>query len=662
MQINKFELENFGAFKDRISFDLQTSDKQPIVLFGGNNGSGKTTFFEGIKLCLYGISFKGTRLTLPEYKHYLRSRLNKQASSEKMYLGLEFVQSHTGLTNTYFVKRTWTFSKDKESPLETVEVYCNNKLVEDVGKDIWQEFVTDLIPPGITNLFFFDGENIQNLAIKDNPLYLKEAFHSLVGLDIIDKLNSDINILFKLKAAKSKDKELKSELLALERTKEQLELEIDAFTQRLAQTQSELDRLSSTIEKQERKLASEGGSFSTKLSQVKAKLTSVNSEIELTEKQIRDLAEDLLPFSVSPKFCALLKKRLENEEKLVYEKILKTAITKNNKDLVNSAASSAEWKSLGIDKRNTEKIISLVLNALTTNNSDAILVHEMTADQSRALLHEISQALTTLPAAAKQLNNRLELLFRERTALENQVTKAPSEEAIAPLIKDLNGLHVQKGKFTERAKLLEERVRVLRNEFAEISRKIEKLLEVVKSDKHLSTKLDLAKRVQSLLAEYSEKVKEEKIDEFSKNFLDNFNHLSRKGAFVDKVKIDKNTFAIDLYDKNASLLHRNLLAAGEQQIYAISLLWALAACSKRQLPFVIDTPLGRLDSVHRKNLVEKFFPKVGSQVILFSTDMEVDKDHYSYLAPTLSKTYRLEYDTKKSATTVYEDYFWGAKN
>ena len=66
---------------------------------------------------------------------------------------------------------------------------------------------------------------------------------------------------------------------------------------------------------------------------------------------------------------------------------------------------------------------------------------------------------------------------------------------------------------------------------------------------------------------------------------------------------------------------------------ATAVLWALAKTSGRPLPFMIDTPLARLDSNHRNNLVEKFFPIVSHQILIFSTDEEIKNQYYEKLKP-----------------------------
>ncbi len=39
----------------------------------------------------------------------------------------------------------------------------------------------------------------------------------------------------------------------------------------------------------------------------------------------------------------------------------------------------------------------------------------------------------------------------------------------------------------------------------------------------------------------------------------------------------------------------------------------------------------RMDSRHRENLVERYFPHVSHQVVLFYTDSEIDRHHHSRL-------------------------------
>ena len=100
MLLTEFSVENFGVFRGKHIFDFRAGDKgRPIVLFGGWNGTGKTTLFEGIKLCLYGVSFRGQRLARPQYEDYLRSKIHRRmglAESEGSSVSLELEHVHQG--------------------------------------------------------------------------------------------------------------------------------------------------------------------------------------------------------------------------------------------------------------------------------------------------------------------------------------------------------------------------------------------------------------------------------------------------------------------------------------------------------------------------------------------------------------------------------------
>jgi len=76
------------------------------------------------------------------------------------------------------------------------------------------------------------------------------------------------------------------------------------------------------------------------------------------------------------------------------------------------------------------------------------------------------------------------------------------------------------------------------------------------------------------------------------------------------------------------------------------------------VPVVIDTPLARLDSDHRRLLVENYFPFASHQVVLLSTDTEVDQVYFDALKPAVARAYHLDYDQTEFTTAVKQGYFW----
>ena len=125
--------------------------------------------------------------------------------------------------------------------------------------------------------------------------------------------------------------------------------------------------------------------------------------------------------------------------------------------------------------------------------------------------------------------------------------------------------------------------------------------------------------------------------------------------------IDPSTFAITLYNEAGHALSKERLSEGEKQIFAISVLWGLARASAHPLPAIIDTPMARLDAAHRRHLVERYFPHASHQVLILSTDTEVDRHYYQALQPHIARAYHLNYDEKTRATQGEEGYFWEEK-
>ena len=98
-------------------------------------------------------------------------------------------------------------------------------------------------------------------------------------------------------------------------------------------------------------------------------------------------------------------------------------------------------------------------------------------------------------------------------------------------------------------------------------------------------------------------------------------------------------------------------SAGEKQIFVMALYQALAEIRTAELPFVIDTPLARIDSRHRKNILSFFFSQLPGQVIILSTDEEIDKEGLELLSDKLSDIYLIEYQKDGTSSERKDSYF-----
>lgn len=136
-----------------------------------------------------------------------------------------------------------------------------------------------------------------------------------------------------------------------------------------------------------------------------------------------------------------------------------------------------------------------------------------------------------------------------------------------------------------------------------------------------------------------------------------FRELSHKRQ-VARITLDNDATA-RLWSRDGQELDFDK-SAGESQIFATSLLAALSNISGVDAPLVVDTPLGRLDSKHRENILRFWTKDSSRQVILLSQDKEIDVIQYQRLKPSILKSYLLTHQDMGNGigqTTADEGYF-----
>lgn len=664
MKINKLVITDFGPYRGRNEIELTSNDDSPIVLFGGKNGAGKTTLFEAIGFCLHGKSTLGRRTAKKDYEQAIRSKLHEypDGKADAAAVRLEFEYAHMGEVDHYSVERSW---RDRgKSIVEDLEVRRNGQVPSELNEDQWQDFLKELVPPGVSQLFFFDGEKIQELASAvESDADFEDSMYSLLGLDLIERLDTDLSIYISRKLDESGVEGINEEIKELREERDSFEQELNDLTQEKEQKEQKLEELQSEIKNKESKIAKEGGSYAEKREELKERRAELNASIDQHEEQIREIAEGAYPFTLAPDLCKSVVERLQTETERQNKATARDELTDELDDVLKD---EDVWEEMDVPEDQlgqvAERIQDELQGRLQIEEEEPELATQFSEAQRQDIYSLVDKALNDVPEQLAETTKKLEEATRERQEVESRLGKAPDQEVISPLIEALNELTEEKGAVKSHLEELEENIGKAQTKLERKENEVKNKLEEKARVEGVSERADLASDVRDAVQDFREELAKKKLRKLESKLSERYITLSNKSNFYDEIQIDEETLDILIKTIHGNKKPHTELSAGERQIFATSLLWALAEISDRPLPFIVDTPLGRLDNDHRDNLITHFFPEAAHQVIIFSTDTEIDDDQYRKLEGYISQAYHLQYDEAEGRTIPSEGYFWGEED
>jgi DNA sulfur modification protein DndD len=187
MKIKRISLYNIGPYVGINTFDFTVARDQNIVLIGGKNGAGKTTFFKAIKTCLYGCKVWGYDAPGKDYYSIISGLVNFKTMYDNMssaYVEIDLVFDDGKQVNTYTLRREW--KKVKTSLSEYFQIRKNDELILGAEEDDFVNYLLSVIPPDMFNFYFFDGESIAEFFLgADGNKNFRNAFLKLYGLDTL---------------------------------------------------------------------------------------------------------------------------------------------------------------------------------------------------------------------------------------------------------------------------------------------------------------------------------------------------------------------------------------------------------------------------------------------------------------------------------------------
>lgn len=666
MILQKIMLNNFGVFRGKHEFNLvpDLENGRPIILFGGLNGSGKTTLFEGIKLCLYGQTTFPELKTKKLYHSYISKKVkpldNRKELRFQGFIEIQLEFNDFGVRDIYNVRRVWHIEKEKVS--ERFTVLKNNQGIGLIEKEYSQSFIANLIPLGVSNLFFFDGEKIQELAEDtiDNDFF-KYALDSILGLDIIKKLEQDIKSYSRKENVDEDDIDL---IAGIEKTISKIESNEQLLAlnvQKKASIKTQLDKIDEIIQRKENELTLQGAGYAKRRIEFREKLTLAENNLDETRRLLKNIYGGLFPFTLVPRLCEQLQERIADENRRKNEKLTIHMINSKREAISNELINSNEFLE-SITNTKQQDIITSILQSITnvlqeSTNGEYHFINDFSEKDLNQLLYWVDQTNSVIPQDIDVLSKRFKKNSEDRVYYENMLRMVPDNSILDPIIKEINAQHAVKGGLEIQLKHIEDEIAESKNNMSEDMRLLEIQEEKYELQNKFQRKMVLLRNIRRMLDEYKDAIRESKIDLMRDSFLDAISLIIRKHDFINDIKIDSN-YNIQLQREDGNYIYKSMLSNGEKQIFAISMLLALARVSGRPLPFIIDTPLARLDSTHRDNIVENFFPNASHQVIIFSTDTEIDKLYFEKLTPYLTRVYHLEWSNTDASSNATEGYFW----
>ncbi len=162
---------------------------------------------------------------------------------------------------------------------------------------------------------------------------------------------------------------------------------------------------------------------------------------------------------------------------------------------------------------------------------------------------------------------------------------------------------------------------------------------------------EIAARLIGELSTFLNRLRIKKKVSLERKIKDAIDKLMHKSDFIHKIQIEVTDDVIDivLLATDGTIISKDRLSKGEQQLYATAILKALVDESRIEFPVFIDSPLQKFDSRHAKNIIEQFYPTVSKQVVIFPLlGKELSEDEYNALLPNVNSAYIIRNENNRS--------------
>ena len=662
MHFLNIELYNYGIYKGKHNISLSDQDSgKNVTLVGGMNGRGKTTILDSIFLCLYGR--KSTEYIIGKKEAYhklLRDHINKSAGDKSSHIKLIMEMDDDDAT-IITVTRAWKMSGKKIDTTLQVE---KNGIDDNYLSENWEYYVEELIPFGIAKFFFFDNEKISQIADDDAFDKIKDSIKSVMGVTTIESLCAHVEKIRKEKNSnlkKSGSDLLTKESEELTQSIEDTETKIRNLFAQKASLVPKLAKLKDKLEQTEQVFWKKGGNLGLNHDDIlKDQHTLKEQADSLKEEAIALASNPATPLCLCNSLTISAYNKICSEENARAKKYSLPVVSTLYKSLLKEF--QGEFSETSDSYKLLATIIEHQLNELRqeahSDSSSSLtplaktLIDKFVSEDSSALKHKA----LTIVAENKKVLTALQ-------QLEVHLSSSAEKTDTIKLLGDIKNLQSQKTQLESDINKCEEQIHSAQYKKEQLERQLNKVLLKIAAEADTSDDnvriIEYSTITLEIMQEFVHRLQSQKVNQLEMNITSCFEFLAQKQAIITSISIDSETLDITLKDYNGGVLLKDQLSAGEKQMFAISILWGLALSSGYKLPVIIDTPMARLDSAHRSNFINRYLPNASSQVIVLSTDEEINGKYLEDIRKYVNASYTLVYDEVEKCSSIQPGYFGG---
>lgn len=640
MKFSTITIKNFFSYQGEITYRFDDSNK-PITLIIGENGFGKTSFINSIKIALHGVTkdllsigelvlAKSDFILGSHDKNFsgLLNRIAKINGENKASVTIEVLDDEP-----FVIHREFVISNTSYHEHLSIKDRDDTILYEDIEA---QDFINYKISPTLAKFFFFDGEKIQTIADFSKDEF-RQMLEDVLELDIYDQLiNDSYNVIKKINKNEL-DPELRKRVLKHEKELNQVQEQLTSLTLKLEEESLVLNGLLQDQSELDQKLSKLKSKYKKPLEDAKRKLNEVINKRSDLLREFKELTYAQLPLLLSQKLTEKVNRDISEN----YRGNL--SIPQNIIDLKKK-----EFLSM-IDESQQAQIEKIYDQIFNTSNS------------KRSVLFADSTKIELQYETFKNIN--FVKLLDDLVSIKEEINTVQTE------IHDYeHNIQMDQKEYEQdfkRAVSIAEKVGSQRTKIEDLKTELERLKQVEKNIKleigrtsiqdHQNSlaklKVEALESAIIVAAEMKLKIKEDKRELLEESINAKFNLLKKEGYEANYIKLNSD-FNINIYDINHQPMDILSSSSGQKQIIATSLIWGISEYISEEIPMIIDTPLGRLDEENQSLILTQFYPNASSQVLILPTPSELRHEGFKSLREEVSQVFLLS--NGGSATSISE--------